>query len=36
MGYRYSSKENDVMWIVGGLEMSESILVHLATNGWDE
>ena len=21
-------KENDVMWIVGGLEVSESILVH--------
>ena len=29
VGYRQSTKENDfTMWIVGGLEVSESILVH--------
>ena len=28
MGYHLSTKENDVMWIVGGLEVSKSILVR--------
>ena len=32
----FSTKENDVMWIVGGLEVSESILVHQGTSGREE